>query len=84
MDVHRSMLDFFRNCISKIVRFWNMSGIVGIIIFIPVLIIRPQSFGIGAVFNMIGSGYIVDLYLWLFGKINIAVETLELILLIRV
>ena len=66
------------------ISFGTCQGIVGIIIFIPVLIIRPQSFGVGAVFNMIGSGYIVDLYLWLFGKINITVETLESILLIRV
>ncbi len=58
--------------------------ILNMVMFIPVIILYPRSFGAGAFFNMIGLGYIVDLCLYLCGICNVTVEGLQGMLIARV
>lgn len=48
--------------------------IVNIILFIPVILVIPKSFGIGTFVNMIGIGYIVDFIMWILGEFGITIE----------
>lgn len=49
--------------------------IVNIILFIPVVLLCPRSFGIGAIFNMFGVGYAADLGLYIFSLFSIEEST---------
>lgn len=51
--------------------------IVNIVLFIPLIFMYPKSFGIGAVFNMIGVGYIAEFVLWMSGRLHITTESLS-------
>lgn len=51
--------------------------IVNIVLFIPVIILYPKSFGIGAFVNMIGVAYIADFCMWVFGLFKITVESCD-------
>ena len=51
--------------------------IVNVILFIPVILLCPRSFGIGAFVNMLGVGYIVDFCVLACGWMKITVETVE-------
>lgn len=51
--------------------------IVNTILFIPVVLLAPRSLGIGALFNMYGLGYMVDLWMWLAAGRGITVEGLQ-------
>lgn len=57
--------------------------LVNIILFIPVIILSPRSFGIGAVFNMLGVGYAADLGMFMFSLIGIGESTFADLLPIR-
>lgn len=57
--------------------------IVNVVLFIPVIILYPRSFGIGAFFNMIGVGYIVDFCVWFCGLFGVTVEGLEPFMAVR-
>lgn len=57
--------------------------LVNIILFIPVIILSPRSFGIGAVFNMFGVGYAADLGMFMFSLIGIGESTFADLLPIR-
>lgn len=50
--------------------------ILNIVLFIPCLIFKPRSFGLGAFANMILLGYWVDFLMGIFAKINITPESL--------
>lgn len=45
--------------------------IVNIILFVPVIILCPRSFGIGAIFNMFFVGYAADLGMFIFSAFGI-------------
>lgn len=57
---------------------------VNIALFIPVIILYPKSFGVGAFFNMIGLGYIVEFCVWTCGLLGVTVEGVAPFLLLRV
>lgn len=57
--------------------------IVNILLFIPVVILKPSSFGIGAFVNMIGLGYIVDFCMWVYGMFGVTVESCGEVLPVR-
>lgn len=66
------------------IRYGNLQVIINIMLFIPVIILYPKSFGIGAFFNMIGLGYIVDLCLFLASLCGLTVESVAGMLVVRV
>lgn len=66
------------------ISYGTYQAIVNIVLFIPVIIIKPRSFGIGALFNMLGLGYIVDALMWLFQSVGITVDGLESFYIARV
>lgn len=66
------------------ISYGTYQAIVNIVLFIPVIIIKPKSFGIGALFNMLGLGYIVDALMWLFQSVGITVDGLESLYIARV
>lgn len=49
------------------IRYGTLQILINIVLFIPVIILYPRSFGVGAFVNMFGLGYIVDLCLYLCG-----------------
>ena len=51
--------------------------IVNIVLFIPLIILRPRIFGIGALVNMFGVAYIVEFFTWLAGTCGITIEGLN-------
>lgn len=57
--------------------------IVNIVLFIPVILLCPRSFGIGALFNMFGVGYAADLGMFLFSIFGIGESTFADMLLFR-
>lgn len=57
--------------------------IVNIVLFIPVIILCPRSFGIGALFNMFGVGYAADLGMFLFSHLGIGESTFAAMLPFR-
>ena len=57
---------------------------INLLLFIPVLLLCPKSFGIGALFNMFGIGYIVELCLWLCGLFGLTVENITDLLTVRI
>lgn len=50
--------------------------IVNIILFIPLVIIKPKIMGPGAIANMFFSAYIVEFFMWLFGLFGITIDSL--------
>ena len=66
------------------IRYGTLQIIINIVMFIPVILLYPRSFGVGALFNMIGMGYIVDWCLILCSMCNVTVEGLQGMLIIRV
>ena len=58
--------------------------IINIILFIPVIILYPRSFGVGAFFNMIGLGYVVSFCLYLCGLCGVTVESVQGLLIVRI
>lgn len=57
--------------------------LVNIILFIPVVILYPSSFGAGAFVNMMGLGYIVDFCMWIYSTFGITVESCKEVILMR-
>lgn len=57
--------------------------IVNIILFIPVVILSPRSFGIGAFFNMFGVAYAADFGMWIFSLFGVDEQTFSAMLLAR-
>lgn len=57
--------------------------IVNIVLFIPVIILCPRSFGIGALFNMFFVGYAADLGMFLFSLMGIYEDTFMTVMLFR-
>lgn len=57
--------------------------IVNILIFIPVVILCPRSFGPGAIFNMFGVAYIADFGMWIFRLLGITEETFTAVISLR-
>lgn len=66
------------------ISYGSLQAIINIVLFIPVVILYPKSFGIGAFVNMIGLGYIVDLCLYLCGLCGVTVDGLQGLLVARV
>lgn len=58
--------------------------VINILLFIPVILLNPRSFGIGAFFNMFGIGYIVEFSLWLCGLFGLTVGSVEEQLIFRI
>ncbi|MGN0154302.1 MAG: YitT family protein [Lachnospiraceae bacterium] len=65
------------------ISYGTYQAIVNIVLFIPVILINPKSFGLGALFNMLGLGYVVDGWMWIFQKSGITVEGMNTFLIIR-
>lgn len=59
------------------------NAIVNIVLFIPVIMIKPNSFGIGALFNMLGVGYIVDGTMWIFKNVGLTIESIKALWFVR-
>lgn len=57
--------------------------LLNIVMFIPVVILYPKSFGIGAFVNMVGMGYVVEFCLFVCGLCNVTVESVQSMLVIR-
>lgn len=57
--------------------------IVNIVLFIPLIFMYPKSFGIGAIVNMVGVGYIAEFVLWISGLLHITTESLAGLFLVR-
>lgn len=57
--------------------------IMNIILFIPVILIVPNTFGIGAFINLIGIGYIADFFMWLWSAFGVTIEGLSGQLIVR-
>lgn len=57
---------------------------LNLLMFIPVIVLCPKSFGIGALFNMFGIGYIVELCLWLCSLFKLTVENVSNLLAVRI
>ncbi len=66
------------------ISYGNLQAIINIVLFIPVIILYPKSFGVGAFVNMIGLGYIVDLCIYLSGLCGVTVETVAELLVVRI
>ncbi len=49
----------------------NWQLLLNVLMFIPVIIWGRKQIGIGTVFNMVLVGYIVDLCMWLWGKLGV-------------
>lgn len=54
-----------------------------IALFIPVVILYPKTFGIGAFFNMLGVGYVSDFCVWLVGTAGVTAQSIEDMIWIR-
>lgn len=65
------------------ISYGTYQAILNIVLLIPVVWIKPSSFGVGALFNMLGLGYVVDAWMWAFGSFGITVESMEAFLIIR-
>lgn len=59
------------------ISYGTYQAIVNIVLFIPVILIKPKSFGAGALFNMLGLGYVVDAFMWMLQKAGITVDGVE-------
>lgn len=57
--------------------------IVNIILFIPLVIIKPEIMGPGAIMNMFFLAYIVDFFMWMFKMLGITIDGLYGNILIR-
>lgn len=58
--------------------------IVNVVLFIPVIILYPRSFGIGAFFNMMGLGYIVEFCMWICSLAGFTIESVADYLPVRI
>lgn len=58
--------------------------LVNIVIFIPVIILVRESFGIGALVNMLGIGYISDFGVFLYSRFGLSIESIHAYVPIRV
>jgi uncharacterized membrane protein YczE len=58
--------------------------LLNFILFIPIVILYPRSFGFGAFFNMLGVGYIIDFFMWIFGLLGITTEGVSDMLAVRI
>ena len=58
--------------------------LLNIVLFIPVFILDRKSFGLGALVNMLGMGYIIDFCTWLFSLVGVTPQVLEARLVIRI
>lgn len=65
------------------ISYGTYQAILNIVLLIPVIRIKPKSFGAGALFNMLGLGYVVDAWMWAFGSLGVTVESMEAFLMIR-
>ncbi len=66
------------------ISYGTLQVMINIVLFIPVIILYPKSFGIGAFVNMMGLGYIVDLCLYTCSLCGVTVETLQGLLVARI
>ena len=66
------------------ISYGTLQVIINIALFIPVIILYPKSFGIGAFVNMMGLGYIVDLCIFLSGLCGVTVESVAGLLAVRI
>lgn len=66
------------------IRYGTLQIMINIVLFIPVIILYPKSFGVGAFVNMFGLGYIVDLCLYLCGLGGVTVEAVQGFFAIRI
>jgi uncharacterized membrane protein YczE len=58
--------------------------LLNVVMFIPVIILYPRSFGIGAFINMLGLAYVIDFCVWLCGLAGFTVEGVSDYLIVRV
>lgn len=65
------------------ISYGTLQVMINTVLFIPVIILYPKSFGIGAFVNMVGLGYIVELCLFLCGLCSITVEGLQAMMVVR-
>lgn len=59
------------------ISYGTYQAIVNIVLFIPVIILKPRSFGVGALVNMLGLGYIVDGFMWVFQMCGVTIEAIS-------
>lgn len=50
--------------------------LVNLVLFIPLVILKPRIFGMGAIVNMFGLAYIVEFCTWTAGQFGITIEGL--------
>lgn len=65
------------------ISYGTIQVILNIIMFIPVVILYPKSFGIGAFVNMVGMGYVVEFCLFLCSLCNVTVEGVQTMIAVR-
>ncbi|MDE6625066.1 MAG: hypothetical protein K2K56_01705 [Lachnospiraceae bacterium] len=56
------------------ISYGTLQMIENVLLFIPIIIFYPRSFGLGALFNMLCLGYIVDFCMWLCSLVGVTVE----------
>lgn len=66
------------------ISYGTLQVMLNIVMFIPVIIMYPKSFGVGAFFNMIGLGYIVSFCLYLCGLCGVTVESVQELFIVRI
>lgn len=65
------------------ITYGTVNMLMNIFLFVPVIILYPKSFGLGAFVNMMGLGYIVDFFTGAFRLAGVSTESVEAIFVAR-